>query len=301
MSHSQYDVCKRCSRQLDFADDAWKTMSAKGADAILATLPPERNMELMNMLLVQQAGQTEPINMSRVLSHSFRTDQLTRLPSGAISSDSKSSTQLMHGSLDLVIDSAMHNNSRAKPELRRNEEIPVDPTLKRQNSDKSATAAASPTPSELAAGNASSQGDSFILLSSSQLHPFPYSPDALLSPLDTGYKQAPPAAGAREGGDAITAGAGRSKEGVDSQSVTSSGRLAPALHLPVDVSGQRDGVSETFAIIGRVVDRLEEKSALVHPMCEDCAETMLRLLDREVADCAHEREIATGIGRAAEQ
>ncbi|KAJ1812108.1 autophagy protein [Coemansia sp. RSA 2599] len=48
------------------------------------------------------------------------------------------------------------------------------------------------------------------------------------------------------------------------------------------------------------MDRLEERSVLDHPMCEDCAETMLRLLDREIVDSAHENEILEGIGRAAE-
>ncbi|KAJ2640575.1 autophagy protein, partial [Coemansia sp. RSA 1694] len=289
-------------RRIGFADDAWKTVSAKGADALVATLPPERSKEL-SMLLSAQAVQSEPTDVSRVLSHSFRADQLARLPSGAISGGSKSSAQLMRGLLDLVID-ASHSGTRARSEPRHNDAFPAGSTLNstsRQHGDNGA-AAASPTPSELAAGNTSSQGDSFILLSSSQLHPFPYSSDALLSPLDAGYKQAPPAVGTHEGGDVPTAsaGAGRGREGGDSQSVTSSGRLATAHHLPVDVSGQRDGVSETFAIIGRVMDKLEERSTLVHPMCEDCAETMLRLLDREVADCAHEREIAAGIGRAAE-
>ncbi|KAJ2866392.1 autophagy protein [Coemansia aciculifera] len=295
MSHSPHHACKRCSRLIDFADDAWKNLSAKGAGALVAILPPERSKELSALLSVQ-VTRREPIDVTRVLSHSFRYDQLARLPSGAISG-SKSSTQLMCGSLDLVIDSS--HNIRAQSEPQRNIALPegssLDNMLKHQDHNGKG-AAASPTPSELATGNTSSQGDSFILLSSSQLHPFHFGSDALASPLDAGYRQAHPTTSAREGGMLTAGDVG---EG-DSQSVTSSGRLAPARHLPVDASGQRDGVSETFAIIGRVMDRLEEQSALVHPMCEDCAETMLRLLDREVADSVHEREIATGIGRAAE-
>ncbi|KAJ2743065.1 autophagy protein [Coemansia sp. BCRC 34301] len=300
MSHSQYDVCKRCSRQLDFSEDAWKAVSAKGAETLVATLPPNKSREL-SILLSAQDVHSESVDISRMLNHSFRTDQLTRLASGAISGGSKSSAQLMRGSLDLGIGSS-HNDTRAKSEPRYSDAHSAGLVLNstsRQHGGSGA-AAASPTPSELAAGNTSSQSDSFVLLSSSQLHPFHYGSDALLSPLDAGYKKAPQIVSTREGDDVVAAGAGRGREGGDSQSVTSSGRLAPARYLPGDVSGQRDGVSETFAIIGRVMDRLEERSALVHPMCEDCAETMLRLLDREVADCVHEREIATGIGRAAE-
>ncbi|KAJ2066068.1 autophagy protein [Coemansia sp. S155-1] len=291
MSHSPHYACKRCSRLIDFADDSWSNLSDKGAGTLVATLPPERNKEL-GALLSAQVIRREPIDVSRVLNHSFRYDQLARLPSGAMSG-SKSSTQLMRGSLDLVIDSS--HSIRAQSEPHRNIHLPeglaLDNMPRRQDHNGKG-AAASPTPSELATGSNSSQGDSFILLSSSQLHPFPFGSDALASPLDAGYKQAHPTTSAREGG---MLAAGDVGEG-DSRSVTSSGRLAPA----ADGSGQRDGVSETFAIIGRVMDRLEERSALVHPMCEDCAETMLRLLDREVADSVHEREIATGIGRAAE-
>ncbi|KAJ2024911.1 autophagy protein [Coemansia sp. S85] len=208
---------------------------------------------------------------------------------------SRSSTQLMRGSLDLVIDSG--HNIRAQSEPRHNIASKgvsqLDNNVPKIHDRNGTGAAASPTPSELATGNASSQGESFIILSSSQLHPLPYGSDMLAPPLDAGYKQPAPTTGNREGA-MVTPGEG------DSQSMTSSGRLAPVRPLAVDTSGQRDGVSETFAIIGRVMDRLEERSALVHPMCEDCAETMLRLLDREVADCVHEHEIATGVGRAAE-
>ncbi|KAJ2819866.1 autophagy protein, partial [Coemansia sp. 'formosensis'] len=269
-------------RLIDFADDAWKTISAKGAGSLVATLPPERSKEL-SALLSAQVGRREAVDVSRVLSHSFRYDQLARLPSGAISG-SKSSTQLMRGSLDLVVDSS--HNIRAQSEPHHNIALPEGSPSENvpQHQDHKGTGA-SPTPSELVTGNSSSQGDSFILLSSSQLHAFPYGSDAPFSPLDAEYKQARPTTSSREG---------------NIPSVTSSGRLAPVRHFPVDASGQRDGVSETFEIIGRVMDRLEEQSALVHPMCEDCAETMLRLLDREVADCVHERDIASGIGRAAE-
>ncbi|KAJ2386587.1 autophagy protein, partial [Coemansia sp. RSA 2603] len=68
-----------------------------------------------------------------------------------------------------------------------------------------------------------------------------------------------------------------------------------------DNAGELDGdVAETFEVIGRLMDRLEERSAVCHPMCEDCAETMLRLLDREASDCANENEILESIGKAAE-
>ncbi|KAJ2417417.1 autophagy protein [Coemansia sp. RSA 2530] len=253
MSHIPQHACKRCSRIIDFADDAWNTLSAKGAGALLARIPPDA------------------------------------IPG------SKSSTQLMRGSLDLVTDSG--HNIRAQSEPRHNIASKgvsqLDNNVPKIHDRNGTGAAASPTPSELATGNASSQGESFIILSSSQLHPLPYGSDMLAPPLDAGYKQPAPTTGNREGA-MVTPGEG------GSQSVTSSGRLAPVRSLAVDTSGQRDGVSETFAIIGRVMDRLEERSALVHPMCEDCAETMLRLLDREVADCVHEHEIATGVGRAAE-
>ncbi|KAJ2493055.1 autophagy protein [Coemansia sp. RSA 2050] len=294
MSHSPQHACKRCSRIIDFTDEAWKTISAKGAGALVATLPPERSKEL-SALLSAQVVRREPVDVSRVFSHSFRYDQVARIPPGAIPG-SKSSAQPMRGSLDLVIDSGHSTRAQSEPchtIASKGDSSSLDNHIPKLHDRNGTGAAASPTPSELATGNTSSQGESFIILSSSQLHPFPYDSDALAPPLDAEYKQSAPAASSREGA-MVTAGEG------DSHSVTSSGRLAPVRHLPADASGQRDGVSETFAIIGRVMDKLEEKSALVHPMCEDCAEAMLRLLDREVADCVRECEIATGVGRAAE-
>ncbi|KAJ2683889.1 autophagy protein, partial [Coemansia sp. RSA 1285] len=64
--------------------------------------------------------------------------------------------------------------------------------------------------------------------------------------------------------------------------------------------GRQDDVAEKFGIIGRVMDMLDDRSTLDHPMCEDCAETMLRLMDRNLADCVRERQIVEGIGRAAQ-
>ncbi|KAJ2022488.1 hypothetical protein IWW57_004502, partial [Coemansia sp. S610] len=247
MSHIPQHACKRCSRIIDFADDAWNTLSAKGAGALVATLPPERSREL-SALLSAQAVRREPVNASRLFGHSFRYDQLARIPPDAIPG-SKSSTQLMRGSLDLVIDSG--HNIRAQSEPRHNIASKgvsqLDNNVPKIHARNGTGAAASPTPSELATGNASSQGESFIILSSSQLHPLPYGSDMLAPPLDAGYKQPAPTTGNREGA-MVTPGEG------GSQSVTSSGRLAPVRPLAVDISGQRDGVSETFAIIGRVMD-----------------------------------------------
>ncbi|PIA15708.1 autophagy protein 6 [Coemansia reversa NRRL 1564] len=62
---------------------------------------------------------------------------------------------------------------------------------------------------------------------------------------------------------------------------------------------QRDDITETLGIIGRVADRLEERSMLDHPMCEDCADIMLRLLDREINDCVREKQILDSIGATA--
>ncbi|KAJ2850658.1 autophagy protein [Coemansia brasiliensis] len=63
---------------------------------------------------------------------------------------------------------------------------------------------------------------------------------------------------------------------------------------------QRDDISETFEVIGKVVDQLDSHTIVEHPMCESCAETMLRVLDRDISDCVRERQILEGIGKAAE-
>ncbi|KAJ2006073.1 autophagy protein [Coemansia thaxteri] len=316
MPQSAYQ-CKRCSRQLEFADSAWETTFAKGVGALIETLPPERSNEI-SALIYAHTTPKEPAEVSRLLSQSFRTDQLVRLPQGA-SFGSQSATRSMGGSLALVIGSGTRPLTNVDPRRSGADNLhsppPLDSAAKHQSIDDPIK---SPTPVQpegmhsagAAAGNASSQSDSFILLSTPQLHPFGQGAnDELFSTIDDGYKRPALAAATRSErasapevtvvGSGGVADRNADREG-GNQSMTSSGRIAPERILPADASGQHDGVSETFAIIGRVMDRLEERSALAHPMCEDCAETMQRLLDREVADCAHEREIAAGIGRTAE-
>ncbi|KAJ2333154.1 hypothetical protein GGH92_008699, partial [Coemansia sp. RSA 2673] len=289
MPQSAYQ-CKRCSRQLEFADSAWETTFAKGVGALIETLPPERSNEI-SALIYAHTTPKEPAEVSRLLSQSFRTDQLVRLPQGA-SFGSQSATRSMGGSLALVIGSGTRPLTNVDPRRSGADNLhsppPLDSAAKHQSIDDPIK---SPTPVQpegmhsagAAAGNASSQSDSFILLSTPQLHPFGQGAnDELFSTIDDGYKR-----------PALAAATRSERASAPEVTVVGSGGVA-------DRNADREGGNQSMTSSGRVMDRLEERSALAHPMCEDCAETMQRLLDREVADCAHEREIAAGIGRTAE-
>ncbi|ORX74271.1 hypothetical protein DL89DRAFT_264191, partial [Linderina pennispora] len=50
---------------------------------------------------------------------------------------------------------------------------------------------------------------------------------------------------------------------------------------PAPLHAEQNDMAKTFGVIGRIMDKLDARSMVDHPMCEDCAETMLRLLDRE--------------------
>ncbi|KAJ2724025.1 autophagy protein [Coemansia sp. Benny D115] len=246
--------CKRCSRQLHFGEAAWKpaVLGRKpvAIDALLQTLPAERSKDLSALMTSRKTAS----DLSRFFSQSLRTDTAPRLSNGALaralpnSSSSGAVSGLMRGSTALVMDAV---------EGRR---------------------AMTGSPVSDSAEYASSQSDSFILLSSSQLR----INQSGSAPLSTAASMA-----------SLTVGA-------EKQAVAENNSSE---NLGVTAAGQQaqgdDGLGGTFDAIGILMDRLEEHSALPHPMCEDCAETLLRLLDREVADAQREQEILQGIGRTA--
>ncbi|KAJ2785754.1 autophagy protein [Coemansia interrupta] len=235
--HMTKHRCKRCSRQVQFtnATSAWKKEVSDGTtpslDALLQTLPEERSRELLALVSTNSAA-TQPrqaAEVSRFFSQSLRTDTVARLPNGAIARGLPRNTGIMRGSMALVLDGSSQISRRTGSPL----------------SDADSTSIA----------GSGSQSDSFILLSSSQLH---------TQPLDSSMFE--------------------QQDGAQENN-----------------TGELDGdVAETFEVIGRLMDRLEERSAVGHPLCSDCADTMLRLLDREASDLAHENEILESIGRAAQ-
>ncbi|KAJ1718906.1 autophagy protein [Coemansia erecta] len=238
-NHTSKLRCKRCSRQVQFANaaSAWKKEVSDGTtpslDALLQTLPEERSRDLLALVSSNSAlaQPRQAAELSRFFSQSLRTDTVPRLPNGAIPRGLPRGSGIMRGSMALVLDGGSGSS-----QIGRRTGSPL--------SDADSTGNTGTT----------SQSDSFILLSSSQLRTQPF---------------------------------------VESSVFELPGAQQPA--------GEPDGdVAETFEVIGRLMDRLDERSALGHAMCEDCAETMLRLLDREASDLAHENEVLEGISRAAE-
>ncbi|KAJ1895096.1 autophagy protein [Kickxella alabastrina] len=249
--------CKRCSRNVQFADSTWRgdTLGdAPSFDKLIHTLPEERSREL-SALIAAQNQNSNMTELSRFFSQSLRTDTVPRLSNGTIARalpGSTPATPLMQGSMALVLEAG------------KNEETKITAGSPVSDADGMG---------ELTAGSGSSQGDSFIILSSSQVR-----------------SQKHLANFAFERRAAMQQSAGLA----DSEFSKAAGVAgAPP------VAGQGDDITETFEIIGRLMDRLDERSALGHPMCEDCAEIMLRLLDREVSDSARERDILEDVGRAA--
>ncbi|KAJ2707459.1 Vacuolar protein sorting-associated protein atg6 [Coemansia spiralis] len=272
------DRCKRCRRQLEYGGAGWDDVSADDVEAVLQTLAPERSIELRTALRGSGGGGgrrtgVEPAELSRFFSNAFRTDQVARGRGGRIArGDTPGPSQSaavrgpaaggMRGSLALVMDSCEQQSHGARGDEGRVSTVPAG---------------------EPGTGNGSSQGDSFILLSSSQLHPHALGADmAQLSLTSDGSELGQSAQGHGPAGDSLSG----DKSQADG---------------PRDSGRPQDDIAATATIIGRLVDGLQERSALDYPMCEECAEVMARLLDREIGDCAHERQILEGIGRAAEQ
>ncbi|KAJ2804941.1 Vacuolar protein sorting-associated protein atg6 [Coemansia guatemalensis] len=297
--------CKRCSRQLESVDLEWDKVTSEDIDALLQTLPPERSLELRELLTANEGNGTEPVELSRFFSNSFRTDKFSRKSNGEISSgDSQALTRealesteecvqsrkeagvgYMRGSLALVLDSnGEQQNARKMQDASGDSDSEktagsTAPTLANPAVAGDAALAAPST------GNASNQAESFILLSASQIQP------ALL---ETEISRLSSAEGTVEQNQHLS-----DKGTHDNQSASLPDKTEAASAAGREMTRQRDDITETLGIIGRVADRLEERSVLDHPMCEDCAEIMLRLLDRETSDCMREKQILDGIGATA--
>ncbi|KAJ2601345.1 autophagy protein [Coemansia sp. RSA 1722] len=243
---------------------AWKDLAGDptSIDTMLQTLPEERCKDLA--LMLTNRGQSKSIvELSRFFSQSLRTDTVSRLPDGGIVRKTPAAGGLMRGSMALVLDGKGMDAGR-----RGNSNSPVS------FSDAEGTASGE----LVAGGNSGSQGDSFIILSSSQLKAQPLSQPLVSSAFD--YVSSPPLLNQQQ------------------QQSTSS---TSSTDQPMGAENVKDSdIAETFENIGVLMDKLQEKSALNHPMCEDCAETMLRFLDREIVDCVRENNILEGIGKAAE-
>ncbi|KAJ2762243.1 autophagy protein [Coemansia sp. BCRC 34490] len=300
--------CKRCNRRLDTVDPSWteqNTLPAALADDALAhTLPAERARELraaMDALSLHQqqqrhgrrkktgaggsiadeagssAGGGDLGDVSRFLSHSFRTDRIDRIPTTAGGGG-------MRGSMALVLDQTV-------------------PPSRVDGGDDATATTTTKRGADAGGSQTSFQSESFILLSSSQIHPYMFPADAddgddgavlgdrqLRRQQSTIRELEDISMSVYRDGHSGSAGGG---------DATGGGALAAEGEAAPDTTRQ-DDVAEKFGIIGRVMDMLDGRSTLHHPMCEDCAETMLRLMDRNLADCVRERQIVEGIGQAAE-
>ncbi|KAJ2355335.1 autophagy protein, partial [Coemansia sp. RSA 2618] len=272
------DRCKRCSCKLDFSGPEWDKLTADSISTLLQTLPEERSSELYSVLSANHRGASlDATEISRFFNNSFRADTATRKPNGTIADSSPASepakrqqqmsvkaAQGMKGSLALVLDSSSSEQSHGSP-------TPDKQTPRAKTATESARLLADPS---------TSQSESFILLSSSQIHPQTLSSDIMrMSISGVGDEKGERRDSARRDAGGLSESIARIQEGAQ--------------------AGRQDDISETFGVIGRFVDALDERSAMAHPMCEDCAEIMMRLLDREVSDHVREREILEGIGRAA--
>ncbi|KAJ2800362.1 hypothetical protein H4R21_003205, partial [Coemansia helicoidea] len=278
MATAPANHCKRCSRQLDYSGSGWADVSADDIEAVLQTLPPARGQELRTALRGGSGGNRrsviEPAELSRFFSNAFRTDRVSRRPDGAVAPGGG-----MRGSLALVMDSCEQElRGAAAGEDRRG---------------SAETHAAGPG-GDPGTSNGSSQGDSFILLSSSQLHPHGLGADmAQLSLASDSSGGGGGGGGGGPGQSAQSNGRGQTRGSVSSDKTQADGQR--------DSGRLQDDIAATATVIGRLADGLRSRSGLEYPVCEECAEVLARLLDREISDCAHERRILDGIGRAAEQ
>ncbi|KAJ2159671.1 autophagy protein [Coemansia sp. RSA 552] len=269
--------CQRCSRKLEFLGPEWKEMTAADTEALLATLPSERCEQLRTVLGAHELwADADTTELSGFFGESFRADTVERQADGGISvaNEKKAARAMenMRGSLALVLDSSAQRQSSSSG-------YGDDSTIGTGTEDgRAGVHSAAGQNGQIPVGAAGSQGESFIILSSSQLHPL--------------------------GG----LGRGMSQLSVDSRG--SEGRirdLAQSVAKGAEAGGAQEGegaedddIAETLSMIGRVADLMEERSVLGHPMCEDCAEIMLRVMDREIGDSERERQILEDVGRAAE-
>ncbi|KAJ2609207.1 autophagy protein [Coemansia sp. RSA 1365] len=296
--------CKRCSRQLESGDLEWDKVTTEDIDALLQTLPPEKTPELRKLLAANEGNGLEPVELSRFFNNSFRTDQVSQQNNGENSSGGTqppvrktlgtakghspmreaAGAGYMRGSLALVLDS---NNEQQSVRKFQDTSGTGD---NEKNADNTASILAKATVTGDASlvassmGGASNQTESFILLSASQIQPALV--DAQISRIST-------VEGTVEQNQHLAEGIrGDHSDIIPKRTETESieGR---------DMTRQRDDITETLGIIGQVADRLEERSMLDHPMCEDCADIMLRLLDREISDCVREKQILDNIGATA--
>ncbi|KAJ1666852.1 Vacuolar protein sorting-associated protein atg6 [Coemansia sp. RSA 1646] len=257
----------------------------------------------MSALYVQQMhskrGDDEPrdlTDISRFFTHSFRTDNITRLDAAdapGTKDRRRSPSGGMRGSMALVLDKTPSLPAK-------------DSTVNGAGGVSAGTQQETPnnTSEDNTSNSNSIQSESFILLSSSQIHPYMFPIDAssdqqLLRQQSTikeiedlsvsMYKDSSKATSERK---PSSKGGNHDDNGALDGSVA----LSPAHHH----HQQQDDIAEKFEIIGRIMDMLDDHSTLGHPMCEDCAETMLRLMDRQLADSLRERQIVEGIGKTAQ-
>ncbi|KAJ2451071.1 autophagy protein [Coemansia sp. RSA 2336] len=214
----ELDRCKRCDKQLDYSKSQW---TATDIESLLETLPLEQK-ELRSKLLGMDS--IDPLEVSRILSESFRTDSVQRQTDGKFAKQPEQAK-----------DSLESNEGKDTLDMR-------------------------------------SQNESFILLSSSQIHPSVLNSEMMRLTLST------------------------QKE----QSQQSMAGPAAQLQSPAETNGQRDDIADTLEVIGKVADKLDDRTIIEHPMCESCAEALLLVLDRDISDCVRERQILEDIGKAAE-
>ncbi|KAJ2550321.1 autophagy protein [Coemansia sp. RSA 1933] len=243
----------------------------------------------MSALYIQQThskrgGSDEPRDMtdiSHFFSHSFRTDKISRLDAAGVSSGRPDARRRekadgMRGSMALVLDKTL---SAAATDTADADAGTEEGETRQSNVSENNT------------GNNSVQSESFILLSSSQIHPYMFPMDDASSDQQLQRQQS----AIRE---------------IEDLSMSTYKEPNNGGHRALDESDepateqqqqqQQDDIAEKFDIIGRIMDMLDEHSTLSHPMCEDCAETMLRLMDRQLSDSLRERQIVDGIGKAAQ-
>ncbi|KAJ2658316.1 autophagy protein [Coemansia sp. RSA 1200] len=311
---SPQSSCKRCNKRLDTVDPSWTEKSSAPLslvdDTLAQTLPAERARELraaMDTLSLQQrhsrrkkAGDGGVIageaggggdlgDVSRFLSHSFRTDKIDRISAAAAAAAAPGGGG-MRGSMALVLDQT------------------VPPSGTNGGGDDGTRRGA-----DAGGSQTSFQSESFILLSSSQIHPYMFPADGDDDGTVLGDQQLRRQQSTikeledismsvyrdgRAGGNTSEGAGGADGQGARSGALDAGGEAIPDTHQPGQ--GHQDDVAEKFGTIGRVMDMLDDRSTLDHPMCEDCAETMLRLMDRNLADCIRERQIVEGIGKAAQ-
>ncbi|KAJ1883768.1 hypothetical protein LPJ81_007212, partial [Coemansia sp. IMI 209127] len=169
-----FQNCKRCSKKLGSIDASWKSASI---DALAQTLPVERTRELkaaMSALYMQQMhskrdGGDEPrdlTDISHFFSHSFRTDKINRLDADVPGTNDRRGNAGggMRGSMALVLDKT------SSPPTKDNNNL--------GGFERAEDEAHHDNVSDNNTGNNSAQSESFILLSSSQIHPYMFPMDS---------------------------------------------------------------------------------------------------------------------------